>query len=119
MLRESAQENVPIIRLAHLYQCKGLFECCRKSIIDNLKVVNFVESIKVCNEYEIHKGMDTLIKFGKKHPDELKKLDLDRELSHIFRVGVLEREDTANESASDESDEEEHRLCVNQIHLNQ
>lgn len=96
---------LPLIRLAHLFELKALFDCCREQILEKVNINNFVESVKVFNRYEIDDGLDRLISYGKRRLNRLKKLDSYEQLPFIFRRQVLEKED--DDSEDDSSSESE------------
>lgn len=81
--------SLKLIKLAHIYELKGLFVACCTRIIGELSVQNFVESFQVFNRYEIQQGFDDLVQFGKENLSELQRLDSFNELPYLFRFGHL------------------------------
>merc|ERR1712087_52547 len=67
-----------VIVLAHLFQIKTLFECCREEMIKSVTVENFVETVEVMLRYEVQDGMKILISFGQDNLEGLKSLALDK-----------------------------------------
>ena len=87
-LRRDANPRA-LIRMAHLYELKGLFAACSKRIVSDLEVDNFVESVQVFTRFNIEEGFNELVEFGKLNLKELKDEESFRELPFLFRYGLL------------------------------
>jgi len=74
-----------IVRLAHLYRCQNLFDCCIFKITNTLTVSNFVQTAHLIMRYENDQGIQALLSFGAQHSLELKGRDDYQTLHYMFR----------------------------------
>merc|ERR1739844_310980 len=88
-LRRGANART-LIKLAHLYEVKGLLEACRLRIVETLTVTNFVESVQIFNKYELKEGYAKLVEFGKRYLKDIKDGEEYDKLPFHFKFGVLE-----------------------------
>ena len=68
---------------------KELFWKCAEEISKSETVDNFVDTVGTLNKYDIEQGFPSVVAFGKKHIEELKKRDDFSKLSCAFRRMIL------------------------------
>merc|ERR1712087_577712 len=107
-------ESRRVMRLAHLFQIKTLFECCREEMIKSVTVENFVETVEVMLRYEIQDGMKILISFGQDNLDGVKSQTLGKgyaELPFSFRFMLENWTDRVNYDNIIRCNESGRRVC--------
>merc|ERR1712087_762097 len=96
-----------MLKLAHFYELQVLFEECKKKIVDDLKVENFVETAKLMSRFQIEHGHNELLIIGKEHFYYLEKQKAFETLPFWLRMAlnakrlhVADEEDNDSDSGS-------------------
>ena len=93
-----------MIQMAHYFQMKRLFEMTVQKLIKDVTIDNFVQTVKLFDEYHIVSGYHKLVDFGLTQINVLRKRPDFDDLPHSFKYGAL-RGDCCNDNETQTLDE--------------
>ena len=84
----SDSNALAVIELAHYYQMDRLFSRCIRRLFDTVPIASFVSTICIFDKYEISHKYESLIEFGKKWIEDLRKQNNFDKLPHSVRCMI-------------------------------